>query len=210
MNTNPLLFDSGTGPTTANAYNQWLASNSGATGAKFNFYNVNDFALNGSHWQVDQELKPDWAAGNVTRPPTDELGPPYGYTGNGNAAPVENGFFKTRYHSDNPTGYGATVVGNVALHLGDSGGTANGNIADRYEIYAFADEPRSIALGAVPSVSGLSPQNLQSIWPADTLTNDPNKKYKDHPWHSAQFRFSNMDQANYWKTLLGQNGFNLK
>jgi hypothetical protein len=81
------------------------------------------------------------------------------------------------------------------------------NIRDRYEIMAFAAEPRSSALGAVENVTGFTTQALQSIWSRpDPFQNN----YKDHQWHSAQFRFTNMDQKDFWRVLLGQSGFNLQ
>jgi hypothetical protein len=92
----------------------------------------------------------------------------------------------------------------TSLHLGTAG-----QVQDRYEIMAYASQPWSNALGAVPNVAGFAPQKLPSLWLPDPFETDPSKLYSDHPWHSAQFRFTNADQANYWHALLGQNGFDL-
>ena len=86
----------------------------------------------------------------------------------------------------------------------------------RYQILACDAQPRSKALGAVPDVSNAAfatSQNLQdtSIWPRDIFApdNQPKNQYAEHQWHNAEFRFTNADQAGYWHTLLGQNGFDL-
>ncbi len=201
------------GPNTANIYNNWFTPNSGGVGTKANFYNANDFALNSSHWQLGQKFKPDDKAGHWSGTPPNTSGPPYGYTGNPAAAPVQTGFFKTTFGPDPNNSANHVQTGILSLSLEDrnSVGTVT-NLHDRYEIMAFAAEPRSLALGAVPSVSGMSAQNLQGIWPPDpfNLSQEPSSNYSSHPWHSAQFRFDNMAQANYWKTLLGPNGFDLQ
>jgi hypothetical protein len=76
-----------------------------------------------------------------------------------------------------------------------------------YKIFAYCDEARCYALGAQADVVGFSKQtDLRSIWPPDHFGNN----YKDHAWHSAEFNFDNMRQANVWKSLLGTLGFNLK
>ena len=98
------------------------------------------------------------------------------------------------------------------LHLGNSA-----NVQDRYQIMAYAAQPRSLALGAVLDVSpsafgptqSLPPFGTQAgVWPTDTF-NEPNGLYSSHVWHSAEFLFTNADQQNYWHALLGPNGFDL-
>jgi hypothetical protein len=80
------------------------------------------------------------------------------------------------------------------------------NVQDRYEILAYDAQPLSHALGAVPDVSKgvfAQSQNLMyPLWPQDLSGHF----YKDHRWHSAEFRFTNADQENYWNTLMKQFG----
>jgi hypothetical protein len=85
----------------------------------------------------------------------------------------------------------------VALPLGNAT-----NIQSRYEIMAHDSEPRSKALGEVSDAAGFTPQNLLGVWPTDNVSNLHD--YSEHPWHSAQFRFTNSDQQNYWHALLNQ------
>ena len=194
------------GPTTPNIYDNWFATNSGGVGIKANLYNANDFALNDHHWQLDQDTKPDAVAGLSTGTAPNDIGPPYGYTGSASAAPVQTGFYKTTYGPD-PNNNGSHVMtGTLSLSLEDrnSAGAVT-SLHDRYEITAFAAEPRSLALGAVSGVRGMAAQNLQSVWPLDPFnpSQEPSSNYSSHPWHSAQFRFDNMAQSNYWSSLLG-------
>jgi hypothetical protein len=173
--------------TTPNIYPNWLASNGTAVGTRGNFYNPNDFALSRGAWETDQALKPDGETG---------LHWPYGFSGDPEIAPPQDRFFSTVQ----APGHAGTA--HHSLQLGSTT-----NVLDRYEIMAFAAQPRCRALGAVANPAGLSSsQSLQGMWPSP----DPfNNNYKDHPWHSAEFRFTNMDQKKYWRTLLGANGFNL-
>ena len=64
----PLSFDSDGllnipgyyGPTTPNIYDNWMTlSGTSAIGPRANFFNVNDYALTGKRWPLDQVLKPD-------------------------------------------------------------------------------------------------------------------------------------------------------
>jgi pimeloyl-ACP methyl ester carboxylesterase len=176
---NDLLgFVGGTlGPTTANIYNNWLATNSAAAGRRINFYNTNDYALNSIHWQLDEELKPDSVIG---------IHPPYGYSGSPNDnPPLQNGFYGT-----SPPYIGFDLT----LYLGNTSSVSN-----RYEITAFAAEPRSLAMGATPDVLTLtSSLDLRTIWPSDPTGNN----YVEHFWHSAEFRGDSIQQWGYWNTLL--------
>src|SRR4029077_13086153 len=118
------------GPTTANIYNNWLAANSAAVGTRANFYNVNDFALNIDHWQLDEKVKPDSAAG---------IHPAYGYRGTpDDNPPWQDGFYGTYIWPLQ-----------MPLYLGSVT-----DVKDRYEITAFAAESRSKALGGITSVAG--------------------------------------------------------
>ena len=41
--------------------------------------------------------------------------------------------------------------------------------------------------------------DLSSVWPVDT---HPQGGYKDHVWHSAEFRSDNMSRAAFWNRVL--------
>jgi hypothetical protein len=78
-----------------------------------------------------------------------------------------------------------------------------------YELFAYCDEARCYALGAQADVNGVfsGQQNLQGLWLTDPLHN---QNFSSHFWHSAEFRGDYPAQINFWRTLLGRNGFNLK
>lgn len=81
---------------------------------------------------------------------------------------------------------------------------------DTYEIFAYCDEARCYALGAQPNVGGAfngKQVDLQTVWPLDT---HPQGSYKDHVWHSAEFRSDNIKQGGFWNVFLGSQGFSLK
>ena len=67
---------------------------------------------------------------------------------------------------------------------------------------AYDSEPRCRALGATPNASGFGSTDLQGLWGRDPFETEQSKLFSDHPWHSAQFRFTNADQKNYWKMVL--------
>jgi len=167
-------------PITPNIYNSWMAVN--AAGKLANYYNINDYAL--SKWQIDQRTKPDNVAGDNS---------PYGYCGSLTAPPAPNGFF-ANYSPDNAF----SSCGGTQLQLGNAA-----NVLNRYEIMAFAAQPRSKALGGISNVAGFSPQNLATtaIWPADTYP-QPSGPYSAHLWHSAQFEFTNAGMQGYWLALM--------
>lgn len=186
-NSDALSYSTGQGPDTPNIYNSWLAS---AGGIKANFYNINDFALNSSHWQLDQKLKPDirGVSGNYQ----------VYYYSSSDLNAVQD-LFRTSY-ADSVIGAETIITLHTsinpsqALHMGTAA-----NVLDRYQIMSYAAESRSKALGGVTTVAGFGGQNLQSLWPADTYGGN---SYSAHPWHSAEFRFTNMDQNDYWDSLL--------
>jgi Bacterial TSP3 repeat/Alpha/beta hydrolase of unknown function (DUF900) len=184
INVNGANISGSYGPTTPDIYGNWLAPTGPAMLTKVNFFNINDYALN--YWQGDQVLKPD--VRNYT----------YFYQGSADDSPAKDLFGKALATLP-------ALVGFVPLHLGDAT-----NVQDRYEIMAYDAEPRSKALGGVPDAAGFAPQNLlqPGFWPNDTFP-QINGPYSAHPWHSAEFRFTNADQQNYWHTLLGPDGFNL-
>jgi hypothetical protein len=80
------------------------------------------------------------------------------------------------------------------------------HLQDRYEAMAYAAEARSTAFGATPGVGGVANVDLQSVWPPDSSGN----RYKDHFWHSAEFRGDYWQQQGYWSEILGSEAFNLK
>jgi len=171
-------------PTTPNIYGNWLAGNSGGVGKRINFYNTNDYALQRSSWQLDQILKPDIAV-------------------------LENGYLWDYDYN------GATNDPAPWNHFRKSGelggGTVNfdivNSLADRYEVMAYAAQPYTTALGATPGITNFVNLNLTTIWPSDTSGN----AYRDHFWHSAQFRGDPWQEWNYWNTLLfsPSQGFNV-
>ena len=140
-----------------------------------NFFNTNDFALNATAWQFDQNLKPD----NATTPA-------YHYVTPSGTHP--SGFYRQS----------GSLITDLSFP------------ANTYEIFAYGDEPRCYALGAQVDVGGrfstAKQVDLQTTWPLDTYSKGG---YKEHLWHSAQFRSDNPSRSVFWKTVLGQNGFNL-
>ena len=191
------------GPNTPNIYNGWFTPNGAAAGTRANFYNPNDYALQHSIWETDQILKPDFRFPAV-----------YYYNSFDLTSPPA-GLFKTALCLDPLTAEGI-INGHTgpvlrSLQLGDA---ANATTSDRYEIMAYAAEPRCRALGTTAPAddAGLTPQplpkTLGGVWPDDTL-DQPHGPYSSHPWHSAEFRFTNVEQKDYWKALLGPKGFDL-
>jgi hypothetical protein len=182
------MFDGGY-PQTPNVYLDWFASTASSATRLINFYNINDYALWTDVWQLNQYFKPD-RLDPGKQPWT------YRYAGDFAAIPVQDEFRKDYFDPRDP-------AHDLQLRLGDSI-----DVRDRYEIMAFAAESRSKALGATNNVSTLTDNvNLQTIWPADVES--PARPYASHKWHSAEFRSTNMRQQGYWKTLLGERGFNI-
>ena len=167
------------GPFTPNIYNNWMMPTTPGATAKANFFNVNDFALSTYIWQLDQVLKPDQRL---------TLG---GWNYNYNTYTQPLTVIQDNFYKD-------SVLSEVNLHLGTV--TA---VQDRYEIMAYASQPYSKALGGVTDAAGFGQQNLQNLFPTDTY---PPFSYSAHPWHSAEFLFTNPDMQNYWSTLLGDFG----
>ena len=168
------------GPSTPNIYLNWLAGNSGGVGRRINFYNENDFALAAPRWGFDQITKPDVLPSGW-----------YGYNGTTNDASPWNHFFK--------------FAGGNTISL-----DIVNNMANRYDVMAYAAESRSTALGATPGITNFVPVNLSSIWLPDVNPAFQNNPYGEHFYHSAQFRGSYWEQEGYWGALLGSDAFNLK
>ncbi|MEI6197101.1 MAG: hypothetical protein WCS42_22525, partial [Verrucomicrobiota bacterium] len=183
------------GPNTPDIYVNWLAGNSGAVGRRINFYNENDFALATPRWGFDQITKPDLSPGSYLYwfdgTPYDAVA---SYTqGSSDDNPPWDHFFK------------GTSSGGAPLEIA--------SLNNRYEIFAYAAESRSTALGATPGIAGFFQnvdltRTINPIWPSpDPLNND----YRSHYWHSGQFRGDAAWQWGYWQNLLhsSQNGFNI-
>jgi pimeloyl-ACP methyl ester carboxylesterase len=196
------LLDFGTlyGPDTPNIYNNWMATNGAAAGARINFYNTNDYALASGVWQLDQISKPD-------------IRDQVYYYASSDLSTVQDLFKKSTY--DNVVDAELIIkthtgIFPTTLHLGDAN-----TVQDRYEIMAFDSEPRSLAMGATPDVHTMPDVDLTRttnprIWPPDTNPNFLNKPYGEHFWHSAEFRGDNAQMQGYWSELLSSEAFNLK
>lgn len=70
-----------------------------------------------------------------------------------------------------------------------------------YEIFAYGVQSPCYALGATPNVGGFGNVNLSGIWNYDPFTSNPNSKFSDHCWHSAEFYFSTVEQSGWWSSL---------
>jgi hypothetical protein len=83
-----------------------------------------------------------------------------------------------------------------------------------YTIFAYCDQAHAYSVGAQPNVGGafLSVEpltgtnynqvDLPSIWPPDPANND----YRDHLWHSAEFRSDYPQRYLFWDETLVQMG----
>ena len=162
---------------TPNIYGNWFATNIGHAASQIiSFYNVNDFALERSHWQTDQLLKPDQDVVEGS------LAWNYEYSGETNDPPPWNNFLKTTVQYPVTTNRFNIVT----------------NLLNRYEVMALAAQPYTTALGATAGVSTLPGLDLTTVWPSDPGGNN----YAEHFWHSAQFRGDYWMEQNYWQTLL--------
>ncbi|HEV2693132.1 MAG TPA: hypothetical protein VG347_09585 [Verrucomicrobiae bacterium] len=169
-------------PTTSASY----FNGSAGAGTYINFFNTNDFALHSGtfSWDFNQNNKPDHGIVGFSIPY-----PGYCYS----------------VTSQHPNGY-------FALLGAGSSSYQNFNFpADTYTIFAYCDQARSYALGAQIGVGGVfitgSETDLQSVWPPDT---HPVGGYKEHVWHSAEFRSDYASRMTFWNEVLGAKGFNLK
>jgi pimeloyl-ACP methyl ester carboxylesterase len=169
-------------PLTPNIYSNRLTNNAAAVGRKISLYNVNDYALNRDAWCFDQEHKPD----------TFLLSGQYRYSGSTNDPSPWN-HFEYDYFA------GGVQYFDIVNSL-----------SDRYNVLAYAANPYSMALGAIPEIITFDQNfSLQTLWPADTER--PNNPYSEHFYHSAQFRGDCWQEWAYWHSLLfsSQNGFNI-
>jgi hypothetical protein len=223
------------GPDSADVFSGWLApgNSTPAVGAKANFYNTNDWALN--LWNTNEIIKPVenetqtfsvsfmgysanislWSvleiagggfSGYITELPGNSSVydmAPYGYTGN-IAGPVDNS--GNLFHKSQYWTSNNTLDGsNYTLYLDPSDPQGNlTNLPNRYDVMSFGSESRSLALGETnASIAGFGSQNLQSLWPTDTFSPF---SYKSHPWHSAEFRFDAARQDGFWNELMKKFG----
>ena len=73
---------------------------------------------------------------------------------------------------------------------------------DTYTIFSFCDQAHAYALGAQLNVGGVfstnNQVNLPGVWPPDPLNN----AYRDHIWHSAEFRSDNPQRWQFWNQVL--------
>jgi hypothetical protein len=187
------------GPETPNIYNDWFTPNADSVGARFNCFNVNDYALARPIWQSDQALKPDIRPDRV-----------YFYN-DLNLDITQNDFASCPYLT--VAGAETTILTHVGLPpITNLDVGTPGNVVNRYEILAFAAEPRCRPLGTSVEVAGFGALNLSgldqsgqpaeaTIWPADD-SDQTNGPYSTHRWHSAQFRFTIADQFIYWRSIL--------
>ena len=124
--------------------------------------------------------------------------PTYGYRGSpSDNPPLQDGFYST---------YPAYVGPfQTTLYLGNAS-----SISNRYEISAFAAEPRSQAIGTTSDVHNFSDVDLTSpdneIWPPDSSGHN----YADRFWHDAEFFGDNAQMQGYWNYLLASKAFKLK
>ena len=79
--------------------------------------------------------------------------------------------------------------------------------ADRYTIFSYCDPATCYALGAQAYVGGAFASganynqiSLPSVWLPDPLNNN----YRDHIWHSAEFRSDNAQRWLFWNAVLTQ------
>jgi pimeloyl-ACP methyl ester carboxylesterase len=178
---------------TPNIYPNWFEPVTASGSSIVNFYNTNDYALNLAHWQTNEALKPDGWVYPVGYGTTGTN--PFGYS-SGNYSVVADDFYNS---GGNNSLHLAAVSGNFAV-----GNTTYGsNLNDQYQIMAFAAQAQCAPLGDSNVGNVTSDQSLQSLWPAtDPLGGTGTSFYAEHPWHSAEFRFDNMMQNQYWKKLL--------
>jgi hypothetical protein len=135
-------------------------------------------------WEFNQLLKPDdWLPGFI-----------WGFDGFTRAGSGEDLFWR-KNSLDLPAVY--LAIGSQA------------NIANRYEMMAYAAEAESRALGRVTgnfANSFAATVDLQAIWERDLAPDSSGLLFKGLIWHSGEFQFSNADQGRFWRQLLNQFG----
>jgi len=157
-------------PPTGDPYYDGIAS---VAGNIINFYNGADNALNG--WNLNQDLKPDDPWGSD---------PGWGY-GRGSYWDDEAEEWVDQFDTDQ--WYRGVPPDAVALTFPN----------DRYEIYSFIAEARSLALGADEATAG-------EILDDFDLSNAPNSYGNGAEEHSAQFLSTIMRRHWHWEDLLDE------
>ena len=201
----PIDWDSGT----PNVYQGWLNTNRASCGARVNFYNPNDYALNMPVWGMNQLVKPDKmgsASYSYVRFPSGLIP----FIGGSSSTPAY-------FFIPSPARSGSPVLSGVRQRPGyfkaDNGMFPvyldfEFRLNDAYEAMAFASEARSYPLGKISDgVSLERALNLSLVWPADTEPLSGN--FSRHKWHSGEFRSNYNKQQIYWANLVGQAGFRL-
>ncbi len=159
-----------------------------SAGAKFNYYNPVDPAL--TKWVLNQYFKPD---NRKQRTPSDPENYDWTYKGN-TYSESANINLSCWFDSSRPAGWYRIPFGLLEFGCGQMiGGIGNqlnstGNINDRYEIFAFAHEYKTLPLGRT-TVSGFT-NRLFSFGDDDNYS------------HSAQFLGTNMQRASYWNQMV--------
>jgi hypothetical protein len=155
----------------------WFSSNSGGVGKKFNFYNVNDGALD--KFNLNMPLRPD-----------------YGWSYRAS----DGKYFRSEYDPDVEMSVPHELNPGDAVGVQDRYEILSFITEPRSRaLGAIGPIPpaQSISIVGFESTS-----NLQDMWPPDGGTTP----YSGGQWHSGQFRFTNMDQKAFWEKLMNTFG----
>ena len=142
----------------------------GSVGKFVNFFNPQDYALSGNGISLlsDDGSQPGWLADQRLKP---DLG--WGYNST-------DGFVQVTGAAEAPSVTRLTV----ALP------------AERYQIFAYCAEARSLALGASAGMGGVFSGSEVN------LTSDPFNFRNQHIYHSGQFRSFYAQRWQYWQQVL--------
>jgi len=206
----PVDWDTGT----PNVYRGWLETNRASASRRVNFYNPNDYALNMPVWGFNQLLKPSSLG----------FGTDYAYVRfkaqgavprMGSSSVVTPAYF----FLPSPARGGAPVLSGLRQRpgyfraIGSSGVRIldfEFRLNDAYEAMSLGAEARTYPLGRIPAINTLDEElDLRSLWGTDTEQDPSLGQFGRHKWHSGQFRANYIRQQNYWRTLLGPQGFNV-
>ena len=148
----------------------------------FSYFNISDYALTG-----DNNFSPRWEVNNNTKP--DDL-LSYGYQGDPEIyppLPPDVGFYQTRWVDVD----GVEEAYKHQLSFPDRS----------YEIFSFAAESRSRALGAVYASPVFAPVSFTlTVKGSRDLAEDG---YSELSYsHSRQFRSNIVDEQYYWRSFV--------
>ena len=133
-----------------------------------NYYNSEDYALSDYHWELDAVSRPDnWTPLF------------FNYTGRINQYDETQDHFY-RWLGDDPNGN--PIHDNLSVSVE----------WQRYEIFAYCEQSRVRALGAVENVSNFQDYDLRS---------SPLNYNATHYSHSREFRSNIIDEKEYWKQV---------